>query len=29
MAQQSRLDVLPLERLFQERVVEEVDLADR
>ena len=29
VAEQPRLDVLPLERLFQERVVEEVDLADR
>ena len=29
VAEQPRLDVLPLERLFQERIVEQVDLADR
>ena len=28
MAEQARLDVLELERLFQERIVEQVDLAD-
>ena len=29
VAEQPRLDVLPLERLLQERIVEQVDLADR
>ena len=29
VAEQPRLDVLALERLFQERVVEEIDLTDR